>query len=119
MEETAVNPRIVNAAQAEWGAHPRFAGVQMKALLTKADNGLANVSMVQVPPGSEVGWHSHAAQVETVFLLRGHALLTIGETGSELVPGCIVAIPMGSRHMLSNLGDETIELLAIFTPPIN
>jgi quercetin dioxygenase-like cupin family protein len=119
MEDPIKNPRIVNSAEAEWADHPRFSGVQMKALLTKSDNELANVSTVRVPLGSEVGWHMHAAQVETVYLLRGHALLTIGETGAEMLPGSIVAIPMGARHRLQNVGDESVELLAIFTPPIN
>lgn len=117
MEGSVANQRIVDAAKVEWGDHPRFAGVQMKALLTKADNALANVSLVRVPLGSEVGWHLHAAQVETVYLLRGHAMLTLGETDSELLPGYIVAIPIGARHKLRNIGDEAAELLATFTPP--
>jgi len=89
----------------------------MKALLTSADNALASVSLVCVPLGSEVGWHLHATQVETVYLLRGHAMLTIGEADAELLPGCIVAIPIGARHRLRNVGAEAVELLAFFTPP--
>jgi len=117
MEGSTAKARIVNAAEVQWGDHPRFAGVQMKALLTKADNALANVSLVRVPLGSEVGWHLHAAQVETVYLLQGHARLTIGETDSDLLPGCLVAIPMGARHRLQSVGEEAVELLATFTPP--
>jgi quercetin dioxygenase-like cupin family protein len=119
MEEPIVMPRIVNSAETEWGDHPRFTGIQMKALLTKADNALANISMVRVPSGGQVGWHMHATQVETVYLLSGHAVLTIRETESELTAGCIVAIPAGAKHSLRNVGSETVELLAIFTPPIS
>ena len=64
-----------------------------------------------------MGWHAHAIQVETVFMLQGRAVLTIGETDSELQPGCAVAIPIGARHRLRNAGDEAVELLATFTPP--
>jgi len=119
MEEPVTTPRIVNSVETEWGDHPRFAGIQMKALLTKADNALANVSMVHVPPGSEVGWHLHATQVETVYLLSGQAVLTVGATESALTVGCIVAIPAGAEHALRNVGTEPIELLAFFTPPIS
>ena len=119
MAESDANPRIVNSGEVAWGPHPRFAGVQMKSLLTKGDNALANVSMVLVPLGSEVGWHAHPAQVETVFVVRGHAMLTVGETDSELAPGCIVAIPMGAQHRLRNTGAESVELLATFTPALN
>ena len=79
---------------------------------------LAGVSMVHVPPGSEVGWHLHATQVETVYLLSGQAVLTVGATESALTVGCIVAIPAGAEHALRNVGTEPVELLAFFTPPI-
>ena len=55
MTEANNLPRIVNAKTTEWGNHPRFEGVKMKALLTPEDNKLANVSMVRVPVGSIVG----------------------------------------------------------------
>ena len=119
MKHSLEFPRIVNTADSEWGDHPRFAGVKMKPLLTKADNELANVSKVQVPPGCEVGWHSHPTQVETVYLLTGQAVLTIGSTESAMMAGCIVAIPAGAEHALRNVGTEPIELLAFFTPPIS
>jgi mannose-6-phosphate isomerase-like protein (cupin superfamily) len=117
MEKSIAHPRVVNAGETAWGDHPRFAGVKMKALLTRADNALANVSLVQVPLGSEVGWHAHLTQVETIFVQHGHAVLTIGDTDCELLPGCIVAIPIGARHRLRNAGEEPVELLATFTPP--
>lgn len=118
MEESIAIPRVVNSAETEWGDHPRFAGIQMKALLTKSDNALANVSMVHVPPGGVVGWHTHNTQVETVYVLKGQAVLTIGTNESALTAGCIVAIPSGREHTLRNVGSEAVELLAIFTPPL-
>ena len=118
MEESIAMPRVVNSAETEWGDHPRFAGIRMKTLLTKSDNAWANVNMVRVPPGSIVGWHTHMAQVETVYLLKGQAVLTIGTNESELNAGCIVAIPSGREHTLRNVGSEAVELLAIFTPPL-
>ena len=116
MKEPIAQPRIINSANTEWGDHPRFVGVKMKKLLTPADNELANVNMVQVPPGSAVGWHTHATQVETIYLLKGQAVLTIGTNESALAAGSIVAIPIGAEHTLRNAGTDIIELIAFFTP---
>lgn len=118
MEQKSALPRIVDAGSTEWGLHPRFAGILMKPLLTPADNALANVGMVRVPPGREVGRHRHPTQVETVYLLQGQSVLTVGDSDMPLEAGQIVAIPIGIEHALRNVGTEPVDLLAFFTPPI-
>jgi quercetin dioxygenase-like cupin family protein len=87
-------------------------------LLTPEDNALANVSLVCVPPNCEVGRHRHPTQVETVYLIHGQSILTVGETEQPLNAGQIVAIPIGVEHALRNAGTEDVELMAFFTPPI-
>ena len=119
MKEPVAQPRIINSAETAWKDHPRFAGIQMKRLITKEDNPYASINVVRVPPGGEVGWHTHATQIETVYLLRGQAVLTIGTTDSPMTSGSIVPIPAGTEHALHNVGSEPVELLAIFTPPNN
>ncbi len=118
MDQAPNLPRVVDIADVEWAEHPRFAGVFMRALLTRADNALANVSMVQVPPGREVRRHVHPTQVETVYLLAGKSILTVGQTEIPLEAGQLTAIPSGLEHALRNVGAEPVELLAFFTPPI-
>jgi quercetin dioxygenase-like cupin family protein len=119
MTDTTTSPRIVNSGQSPWGDHPRFAGVRMKPLLTPADNELANVGLVQVPPGRQVGRHVHPTQVDTVYLLAGLAVLALGDHEAPLQPGSIVAIPIGVPHALRNAGSEPVELIAFFTTPIS
>ncbi len=111
--------RIADTTTGEWKEHPRFPGILMKPLLTSADNALANVSLVRVPPGREVGRHFHPTQVETVYLITGKSILTVGDTEAPLEAGQIVAIPIGVEHALRNVGPESVELLAFFTPPIS
>lgn len=118
MDQPSPYPQIVNVMDGEWSNHPRFAGVQMKRLLSRSDNEFANVNLVRVPLDSEVGWHNHQTQVETVYILKGEALLTVGDQQSEMPPGSIVAIPVGIQHCLRCAGSEPVELLAFFTPPI-
>jgi quercetin dioxygenase-like cupin family protein len=118
MKQAITQPRIVDVAASEWGDHSRFAGIKMKALLTPADNALANVSLVCVPPGRVVQRHVHPIQVETCYLLAGQAILTIGDSEALMTAGCIVAIPAGAEHTLRNVGTDSVELIAFFTPPI-
>jgi len=86
-------------------------------MLTSAANPLASVSRVRVPPGGVIGWHQHAAQTETVYVLAGDSTLTLGESPVRFGAGQIVAIPPATRHTLVNDGAETVELLCFFTPP--
>lgn len=118
MEPISEVPRIVNKDTVSWISHPRFAGILMKPLLTDADNALANVSLVRVPPGHQVDRHIHSTQVETVYFLTGQAMLTVGIIEKSFTAGEIVAIPIGMEHALRNVGTQDIEVLAFFTPPI-
>lgn len=108
---------VVKVEEIAWAGHPRFSGILMKQVLTSAANPQASVSRVQVPPGGVIGWHHHATQTETVYVLSGDSTLTLGETAFPFGAGHIVAIPPDTRHTLVNDGPEPVELLCIFTPP--
>jgi quercetin dioxygenase-like cupin family protein len=111
-------PRIASAEQATWQEHPRFKGIFINKLLTSADNDLANVNRVRVPPGGLIGIHTHPTQVETIFVLAGASHLTLGRTSTPFVKGQIVAVPAGLEHSLHNPGETDVELLTVFTPPV-
>ena len=108
---------VVAEEEVPWVAHPRFAEILMRQLLTSRDNPHASVSRVQVPPGGVIGWHHHASQTETVYVLAGESTLTLGGTSVPFGAGHIVAIPPATEHTLVNNGPEPVELLCIFTPP--
>jgi len=119
MTENAQPPaQVVNGEEIAWTTHPRFADILMKQMLTSAANPLASVSRVRVPPGGVIGWHQHAEQTETVYVLAGDSTLTLGESPVSFCAGQIVAIPPTLRHTLINEGSETVDLLCFFTPPI-
>jgi quercetin dioxygenase-like cupin family protein len=111
-------PRVADLAAGEWQEHSRFPGITIKGLLTASDNPFANVNVIQVPPGTVVGRHSHAEQVETVWVIRGIAILTIDQTEVLIQDGQIIAIPIGLEHALRNEGQALVELLTFFTPPL-
>jgi mannose-6-phosphate isomerase-like protein (cupin superfamily) len=113
-----VLPRVADLMTGEWQEHARFPGIYMKSLLTTADNPLANISAVQVPPGGNIGHHHHARQLETVWIIKGEAILTLDQTDVPLRNGQIIAIPIGLKHALRNEGQVMVELLTFFTPPL-
>jgi mannose-6-phosphate isomerase-like protein (cupin superfamily) len=56
--------------------------------------------------------------VETVWVIRGNAILTLDQTEVALKDGQIIAIPTGLEHALRNEGTTPVELLTFFTPPL-
>jgi quercetin dioxygenase-like cupin family protein len=111
-------PNVGDLMAGEWQEHARFPGIYMKRLLTPADNPLASVNAVRVPPGGTIGRHRHVQQVETVWVIRGNAILTVEQTEVSIRDGQIIAIPLGLEHALRNDGPTLVELLTFFTPPL-
>ncbi len=111
-------PRVVNLAVENWQEHPRFPGVSFQALLTTLDNPFASVNVIQVPQGGQVGRHQHPQQFETIWVIRGKAILTLDRTEVFIRDGQIIAIPIGLEHSLRNDGSDLVELLTFFTPPL-
>lgn len=112
-------PRVADLMAGEWQEHARFPGIYMKGLLTSEDNPLASINVVQVPPSGVIGHHRHAQQLETVWIIKGEAVLTLDQTDVHLRDGQIIAIPIGLEHALRNEGNTPLELLTFFTPPLS
>ena len=111
-------PRVADLATGEWQEHARFPGIYMKSLLTPADNPLASVNVVRVPPDGNIGRHRHPQQLETVWVIRGEAILTLDQADLSIRAGQIIAIPIGLEHALRNEDQSVVELLTFFTPPL-
>lgn len=118
MTQAIARPAIVNPDAIPWAGHPRFENILMQPLITSATHDLASVARVHVPPGGVIGLHIHAREVEVVYVLSGASLLTLGDADSPFNAGQVVAIPAGLEHGLRSVGDEPVELLTIFTPPL-
>ena len=111
-------PRIADLNAGEWQEHTRFPDIYVKGLLTSEDNPLATVNVIQVPSGGTIGRHRHAQQIETVWVIRGNAILTLEQTEVSIKDGQIIAIPIGLEHALRNEDPSPVQLLTFFTPPL-
>lgn len=111
-------PSIIDPAALPIAEHPRFAGIAMQQVFTQADHAFASVGLVFVPPGGVIGLHIHPQEIEVVHIRAGRAILTTEGVERLFSAGQFVAIPIGMEHGLRNAGEETVELITFFTPPI-
>jgi len=63
--------------------------------------------------------HRHVAHDLTVFVLRGHGTLVLGNTRIPLQAGDAALIPRGTVHWFTNESRGRAVTLAVFTPPLD
>jgi quercetin dioxygenase-like cupin family protein len=109
---------LVDGHDLEWKSHPRFPTIGMKMILSSSDNPLASLNLVRVPAKGVIGRHVHQEEVETVYVLSGESVLTVEDSEVVFSEGQAVVIPKGIEHGLRNETNKDVQLLTIFTPPI-
>lgn len=98
-------------APAECGHHTLFGCV---AARTYAGEHL-QLSLVDIPPGGVVEWHSHPHE-QIGVLLTGTATFFIGDESKDLGPGDFYLMPGGVPHRV--VAHETpVQALDVFHPP--
>ncbi len=115
---TVPDTPVVSRHELEWRPHPRVPSIDMKPLLTSAQNTLANLNLLRVPASGVIERHVHPDEIETVYVLSGESVLTLGDRELAFSEGQVVAIPKGLEHALRNEGGSPVELLTFFTPPL-
>ncbi len=54
-----------------------------------------------------------------IYLVRGESEITLGdETPVRCGPGAVIRIPPGLEHRVVNVGDEPLEALIVYSPPL-
>lgn len=109
---------VIDPEDIEWRGHERFPGMLMKTLITSKENPFLSLNIVRIPPGVALAFHDHMDQVETVYMISGRGVLTLEDTDVPFEAGQVVALPMGFKHCLKNTGEEEIQMITLFTPPL-
>lgn len=76
------------------------------------------MSLAIFPPGSAPPGHVHAIEEEVVFVLAGTGRLLTEHQSIPLSPGVAFRVPPGLVHGAVNDGNEPLELLCMFSPPV-
>ena len=104
----------------EWRGHEAFPAILIKTLESRATHPTAAFSMMRVRlvVASVIDTHVHELETETVYIVAGQGVLTLGDDKVQLAAGTGISIPPGVPHSLHNVGEVMVELIAIHTPPV-
>lgn len=68
---------------------------------------------VYLEPGVSLGWHVHKGDSETYYILKGHGEYSDNGNIIEVFPGDVTTVFDGEGHCIKNIGDETLEMIAL------
>jgi len=106
------------AADIPWTAHPVFAGVTLKHLVTGADtDGALSCHLVRLEPGARLASHVHDGQWELHEVVAGSGRAGLGDAAADYLPGVAAVIPRGLVHEVT-AGESGLCLYAKFFPAL-
>jgi len=80
-----------------------------------ADEPDHKVKRITVYPGERLSLQRHRRRAEHWFILRGEALVTLGENEVSLKKGESANIPQGTAHRIANAGTEPLAFIEVQT----
>lgn len=78
-----------------------------------------NVSLAEASlnPGQSAEYHLHQRALEIYYILEGEGLMEIEGAKQKVCRDQAILIPPGSKHRITNIGDEQLRLLCFCYPP--
>lgn len=95
-------------------------GREYRVLIDRArlpDAGVA-VAVYRYDPGVQGPAHTHAAETEVYYCLRGSGTVRVGGEVFRLKPGTVVYIPPGIEHQTRSDHESELKFVAFFTPAL-
>lgn len=83
----------------------------------------AQLTLMSVRPGEDVGWECHSDLDQFLRLERGTARLELGSTEDavderhDVAADWALIIPAGTWHNVVNTGTEDLRLYSLYSPP--
>lgn len=68
---------------------------------------------VKIEPGKGLGWHIHHGDSETYYILKGHGEYSDNGNIIDVYSGDVMIVGDGEGHCIKNVGDETLEMIAL------
>ena len=98
---------------------PAHSGTVNRRLVGREFGAGFELILGQVAPGGEARRHYHVEEVQIVYILKGEADVALGEDAPRRVgPGTVIRIPKGRAHEVVTAGDEPLECLVLYAPPL-
>jgi mannose-6-phosphate isomerase-like protein (cupin superfamily) len=77
----------------------------------------AQVVVMSIPPGGEIGEEVHEDTDQVLVFVEGHGAAVIEGERSPVSPGHLVHVFAGTRHNFVNDGETDLKLYTIYAPP--
>ena len=94
--------------------HPLFF---VRDVVTKEHSAHLSLHRGRIEPGGEITPHRQQ-HTETIYILSGDVACSLGNEVYELGSGTCLVIESNALRGLKNIGDQPVELLVVFTPPL-
>ena len=94
-------------------------GSEIRELLAYRNSCIRNQSLAEarLPPGASTTAHRHLKTEEIYYILEGQGLMELEGETRRVGPGDAIAIPPGSRHQITNIGQGLLKFLCCCAPP--
>jgi mannose-6-phosphate isomerase-like protein (cupin superfamily) len=77
----------------------------------------AQVVVMSIPPGGEIGEEVHADVDQVLVFVEGEGITTLGGEHGQVSAGHLVHVPAGTRHNIVNAGTVDLKLYTVYAPP--
>jgi mannose-6-phosphate isomerase-like protein (cupin superfamily) len=93
-------------------------GSEIRELLAYRNSCIRNQSLAEarLPPGTSTTPHHHIQAEEIYYILEGEAVMRLGEQTERVGPGDAIAIPPGTIHQITNVGQGVLRILCCCAP---
>lgn len=76
-----------------------------------------SITMGIIAPHSRNDYHAHEG-TELLYIVSGHGRAVIDDKEYPIGPDALIVAPPGILHQQINESDETMKMLAVWTPPV-
>lgn len=100
-----------------------ISGIQQKALDNTffrqvLENGThAQVVIMSIPPGGEIGAETHTDNDQVLYLVSGEGKVILNNIESPYKAGDIVLVNAGTQHNFVNTGVSDMKIITTYSPP--
>ncbi|MFA6430006.1 MAG: cupin domain-containing protein [Patescibacteria group bacterium] len=77
----------------------------------------AQITLMSIPPGGEVGEETHTDNDQTLLFITGTGKAIVEGQETLIAPGFLALIPVGTRHNFLNTGTEDMKIVSVYAPP--
>jgi len=95
-------------------------GRGLKVCMSPEDGSTKDLTLLIsiIDPKSMTHYHAHEESGELIYVVTGRGEAIIEGKIHHVEPDTAVYAPLGVRHQIKNLSDETMKLVCVFVPPL-